>query len=174
MQCGFLCALFLASVPMFGQAVQPTETLSANAMFPDAPSVQIGGADTRVVPNLRSLGERAPSLEILSSPQEKPRRVADRGFWFLTLFQVGAVVADVETTQYALAHGGHEWNPLAGDHPSRTRLYGISLPLSAGLAIWSYELKKLAPHSHYWMIPSVGCGSAHTVAAIRNLVVAKP
>jgi hypothetical protein len=168
----FLCALFLASIPLFGQTVQPTETLS-DAVFPDAPSVQTGGADTLVVPHLRSLGELPPALEILSVPQEKRRRVADRGFWLLSVFQVGAVVADIETTQYALARGGHEWNPLAGDHPSRGRLYGISLPISAGLTIWSYELKKLAPHSRYWMIPSVVCGSTHSVAAVRNLAVAK-
>ena len=168
-----LCSLFLASISLFCQTVQPTDSHSPGAALPDAPLVQQASvSDALTAPKLRSLGEAPPSLQIMS-PQEKPRRVADRGFWSLTFFQVGAVVADIETTQYALGHGGHEWNPLAGDHPSRARLYGISLPISAGLAIWSFELKKLAPHSRYWMIPPVICGSTHSVAAIHNLAVAK-
>jgi hypothetical protein len=41
----FLCAVFLASIPVFGQSGQPSESHSASAVLPDAPSL-VQQADT--------------------------------------------------------------------------------------------------------------------------------
>jgi len=97
--------------------------------------------------------------------------VADRNFFLTALFQVGATIGDIESTQYGLSHGARELNPLYGSHPSRAKQYAITMPITAAVLGWSYRLKRSAPHSKYWLIPPLVVGSMHAIAAGHNLAV---
>ena len=43
------------------------------------------------------------------------------------------------------------------------------MPLSAGVVLLSYRLKKRAPESKHWIIPQAVFGSIHAGSALRNL-----
>ena len=167
-----LCAGLLLSVPVFGQSSQqPTP----EQMLPDSASTSKITADNTsalsfVIQPIRST---PPVLLSQSGPPREGTRVADRSFILPTLFQIGATIGDIESTQYGLSHGVREANPLYGSHPSRAMQYGITMPIAAAIVGWSYRLKKSAPHSRYWLIPPVVVGSIHTPALGHNLMVAR-
>jgi hypothetical protein len=154
----------------FGQGQRPDEAQTAVPAFPDNPSVTTQTA--RVVSldlsPLHSSGGRPPVLAVESQVPQQLARTGNRSFVLLTVFQAAATIGDIESTQLGLSHGAREANPLAGERPSRAELYAISLPISAGVALWSHRLKKMAPHSKCWMIPPIIFGTGHTGAAIYN------
>ncbi|MGC2195993.1 MAG: hypothetical protein WA628_15055 [Terriglobales bacterium] len=114
-----------------------------------------------------------PALLIQSGPAGERKRVADRGFILTSLFQIGATIGDIESTQYGLSHGAREANSLYDSHPSRAKQYAIAMPVAVAVVGWSYRLKKSAPHSRHWLIPSLVVGSIHAVALCHNFMVAK-
>jgi len=169
----FLYILLSTSTYVCGQEHQQrSENTVEFAALPDAPSATQQFVNGGTPAPLRSLGTAPPALLIQSLPPGKARRTADRSFVLLTLFQLAASIADVESTQHGLANGAAEGNPLFGSHPSRAFQYGVALPLSAGIAAWSYKLKRTAPQSRHWIIPQVIYGLIHCGATIRNLQMA--
>lgn len=105
---------------------------------------------------------------ILTAPPRE-KRVVNRSFILASLFQVGATIGDIETTQYGLSHGHKEGNPLFGSAPSRKLQYAVAVPVAGVVVGWSYRLKKSAPHSKYWLIPQLVIGTIHTAALSHNL-----
>ncbi len=132
---------------------------------PDAP-----GDDTR---NVSGTGVAAPIVE---QPTNSSLRTIDRQFILLNALSTGALVADVETTIHAVGEEtkASELNPLFGVHPTRARLYGITLPLNALSFYLSYHAKKTMPKRRIWEIGPGLSIAAHTTAAINNLIVAGP
>lgn len=151
--------------------------MSASSQTTELAAGQMTGARQNPlfgIQQAHSSAEAAPPLSIAFVEHERPKHVVDRKFAVLTLFAVAATVGDVESTEYGTAHGASEGNPLVAAHPSRPVLYGISLPVSAGMAWWSYKLKRTAPHSAHWMIPLCVTAGIHSGAAVNNLVRADP
>ena len=165
-------ALVFISFPLYAQNVHQLEDKPSAISVPDSPSEVRNefNPGTPTSSPLRSLAGGPPALALQASPREKRPRVMDRSFALFTLFQFVATASDIESTCYGGSHGLQEANPLVGSHPSRGKLYGISMPVTTGLALWSYKLKKAAPHRRLWMVvPSVGV-SIHAGATINNLV----
>jgi hypothetical protein len=101
-------------------------------------------------------------------------RVLDRKFILLQSLSTVALLADIETTAHAVAAQPRatELNPLFGAHPTRARLYGISVPLNALSFFLSYRAKKAEPKRRLWIIgPGVSI-AVHSSAAINNLIAA--
>ena len=168
-----LAATISLSVCSIGQEQSQTEAQQVVTIPPDNHSATLHATQgVALGPTaLRSLEERPPALALESPPLQRLPRVVDTRFTLLTMFQVAANVADVETTVYGLSHRAYEANPIIGAHPSRGKLYAISMPISAGVALCTYKLKKTAPHRNVWMIPPVVVGGVHTGAAIYNFLI---
>ena len=87
-----------------------------------------------------------------------------------------AVVLDIESTKYAQqdpeAAEVNRW--IYGERPSRSRMYAVSLPVTAGLAAWSAYLRANssadAKNRWAWRVPLWGLGVGHTVAAVANFI----
>ena len=114
--------------------------------------------------------------EILGqNPAGKPHfRVADKKFWFLAALEVGATVADFETTQWAqrVRPDGGEVNPLYGRHPGRARMYSIGMSLDAVQILMQYRSKKKARESgkvgKAWIVGALLNTGVHTFLAVHN------
>lgn len=163
------------SLPSAVDLLKNKETLVGGPSYslPDAPSETLFKSDKNSPPGSSPPFPESepPVFQIQAPPMVRSAKTIDRQFFILNAVQLGAVVADVETTVYGLSRGGGEVNPLAGNHPSRLRLYAISLPVDAAVTYWSYYLKKNAPHSKRWrMLPIIGSG-IHIGAALHNLAV---
>lgn len=148
---------------------------SAELTLPDAPSATEHKPDeaTRPGSGLQYTGIEPPTFRIQPRPAVVREKTIDRPFIILQALQLAAMIGDVESTRYGLSHGGREGNPLVGSHPSRAVLYGISLPVTAGLTYWSYHLKKAAPHSRRWQIVPLVTMGIHGVAAVHNLATVR-
>ncbi len=112
----------------------------------------------------------------LDRNQLKPR-IADKKFWTLTAVQFGAAVFDIESSQAGLRNGAVEGNPLFGSHPSRARMYGISMPQTAAVCALGYWLKKTGRDtdakrgsSLWWMLGAANA-TAHVALSVHNLQV---
>ena len=166
----FLCCVaLLSALTMVGQTSQSV----AEQALPDSASSSKAAAEGASTFTAQPIRVTPPALLIQSNPPQERRRVVDRSFLWTTLFQVGATVADIESTQYGLSHGARELNPLYGNHPSRAKQYVITMPITAGVLAWSYRLKRSAPHSKHWLIPPLIIGSMHAIAFCHNLSVIK-
>ena len=166
----FLCCVALVSAcTLFGQTSQPV----AEQTLPDSASTSKAAAEGASAFTAEPIRMAPPPLSIQSNPPVERRRVVDRHFLWVALFQVGATLADIESTQYGLSHGAREINPLYGNHPSRAKQYAITMPITAGVLGWSYRLKRSAPHSKYWVIPPLIVGTMHAIAFCNNLAVIK-
>ncbi len=169
MKCWLLCGVLFLSFPVLGQDASDDKAL------PDSASTSKASADNGSGNPFSAQPIRftPPTLAIQSTPPRERMRTADRSFWLTHVFQIAATVADIESTQYGLAHGAREANPLFGSHPSRGKQYAISMPLSAAVVGWSYRLKRSAPHSRHWLIPPIVIGTMHTVAVCHNFLTVK-
>lgn len=113
----------------------------------------------------------APTL--LMEPNDNKWHTLDRKFILFSLLSTAATIADAETTARGLKANPNatELNPLFGKHPTRARLYGISIPANSLLIYWSYHFKKVAPRRNAWervlKVPIV----VHTAAAVNNYLV---
>jgi hypothetical protein len=111
-----------------------------------------------------------PHLLGLAPARLVSRHVIDRTFILLSGLFVGTVVADAESTKFALDHGGRELNPIFGAHPSRARMYGTTMPIAAWVIYWAYGAKKHAPRYKAWMFPPLFGAVVHGGAAASNAI----
>jgi hypothetical protein len=169
MKCLWLCGVLFLSSSLFGQLGVDDQALPDSASTSKA-SADNGSGNPFAAQPIRF---SPPALAIQSAPSRERTRTADRSFWLTHLFQIAATVADIESTQFGLARGAREANPLFGSHPSRGKQYAISMPLSAAVVGWSYRLKRSAPHSRHWLIPPIVIGTMHTVAVCHNFLTVK-
>jgi hypothetical protein len=134
MKCLLFCAVLSLSLPAFGQSPQASTSQQA---WPDSASTSKVAADnTSIAPFVvQPIHFTPPALLIQSGPARERKRVADRGFILTSLFQIGATIGDIESTQYGLSHGAREANSLYGSHPSRTTQYAIAMPLAAAVVV---------------------------------------
>jgi hypothetical protein len=99
------------------------------------------------------------------------RRVADKRFWTLTAYDVVLTQVDIQTTMWSLRNSTCKETlsaAIVGSHPSRLRLEVTGLAGNAGLAMFSYWLKRKG--SSKWWIPQFAAGTAHAGAAAWNHV----
>jgi len=113
-----------------------------------------------------------------TSVEERKRngnpRVVDSKFILLNTLSTLAMVADLETTAHDLEGAkSAELNPLFGQHPSRARLYGVSVPLNVISFYVSYHYKRSQPSRSLWKVGPALSIAVHTAATINNLIVAR-
>lgn len=171
MKCRMLCAVVFLSWAAFAQNLTPSTN---EKTLPDSASAsKVASENSEPIFVVRPVPVRPPALLIDAGPPAERRRVADRSFIIASLFQIGATLGDVESTQYGLGRGAREVNPLFGSHPSRATQYAIAMPIAAAVVAWSYRLKRSAPHSPRWLIPQLVSGAVHTGALCHNFTAAK-
>ena len=96
--------------------------------------------------------------------KEQPSKVADKKFWAITALSAASTVADIEVTAHALQNPNcHEHNPLLGTHPSRAKMYGISVPASTAYALVGYLLKKRGVK--IWAVPQLSLTGGHVLGS---------
>ena len=106
----------------------------------------------------------------------KKKRIADKKFWFSAAVMVAVSVLDIESTKHAMnrdpnARELNSW--LYGKRPTRKKMYGILLPVTAA-EIWAmWFVKKDADNKAWVVIPVVHTG-AHGFAAGWNYAHSKP
>lgn len=86
-----------------------------------------------------------------------------------------ATVMDVESTVRAQrdpeAVEVNSW--VYGERPTRSRMYGVNLPLAAGLTYLAYRLKTRSAagsNAWGWKTPLLLLSAGHAAAAVANLV----
>ncbi len=96
-------------------------------------------------------------------------------FALLVMAAAVATVVDVESTVRAQrdpeAVEVNSW--IYGRRPTRARMYGVNLPLAAGFAYLTYDLKKRScpsSNSSAWRAPLLLLTIGHAAAATINLV----
>jgi hypothetical protein len=140
--------------------------------LPRAPEPSGDSTDTRGS-DMRNVSGMGVAVPIVAPSMESSSRTMDRQFILLNALSTVALVADVEATIHAV--GGetkaNEVNPVFGAHPTRARLYGITLPLNALSFYLSYHAKKTMPKRRIWEIGPGLSIAVHTGAAINNLVI---
>jgi len=103
-----------------------------------------------------------------------PRKVADKKFWVLAGLEVGATVADFETTQWAqrVRPDGGELNPLYGRHPGRARMYGIGVSITSLQILMQFRSKQKAQargkSGKAWIVGALLNTGVHTFLAVHN------
>ena len=91
-------------------------------------------------------------------------KTADRKFWTVTGLAAASTVSDVEVTAHALQNPNcSEHNPLFGSHPSRAKMYGVSVPATAAYALVGYWLKKRGVK--LWAVPQLSLTAGHGVGS---------
>ncbi|MFY9910425.1 MAG: hypothetical protein WCF22_22875 [Candidatus Sulfotelmatobacter sp.] len=149
---------------------------SAFSDLPDAPEPFSGDRTDPPGNDVRNVSRMGAAVPVFEQPVNSSWNTMDRQFILLNVLSTAALVADVETTIHAV--GGetkaNELNPVFGAHPTRARLYGITLPLNALSFYLSYHAKKTMPTRSIWKISPGVSVAAHTAAAINNLIVARP
>ena len=149
-------------------------TATPSSELPEAPSA-IGGS--------RKSTDGAPVVSgtrfVATTPVEERNRngnlrTVDSKFILLNALSTLALVADLETTAHDLEGAkSAELNPLFGQHPSRARLYGVSVPLNVISFYVSYHYKKSQPSRSLWKFGPALSIAVHTAATINNLIVAR-
>ena len=106
-----------------------------------------------------------------TAPTPVKPRVFNRTFALLATVSAAMTVADVELTANCLktAANCREANPLLGSNPSRTRLYGVSVPIYAGEFALSQMLRRKFPDRKSWTRPFLSLVGAHAVGVGSNL-----
>lgn len=109
------------------------------------------------------------------TPMEKPPRIVDGEFVALAIAAAMATVMDVESTVQAQrdpdAVEVNAW--LYGERPTRTRMYGVNVPLTAALTCLAYHWRRkhgAGPNRWVWRTPLVAAGLGHAAAGIANLL----
>ena len=87
-----------------------------------------------------------------------------------------ATVLDIESTKFAQqdpeAAEVNRW--IYGERPSRSRMYAVSIPVTAALVAWSAHLRSgssvAAKNPWAWRVPLLGLAVGHSVAAAANFL----
>jgi hypothetical protein len=101
----------------------------------------------------------------LKSPENNPGTMSRVAFWTLQGLMFASLVAAVETTQRCLNAGSCTAIPVP--FQSRTALYNLGVPVSVGIAVISYEMKKHG--NHWWYVPPVITIAADCLLAIHGV-----
>lgn len=123
------------------------------------------------------LEEKNPPSPV-ETPSKRHFKVADKGFWTLAAVQIGATMADFETTQWAerSAPYGAERNPLFGRHPDRPTMYIIGFSLTSTQIFLQYRSKAFTERKrklkHAWMVGALANTGLHTFLAVHNAEIA--
>lgn len=120
--------------------------------------------------NLRLIGTAIFALTIVAAAQsrnEATPKVADKKFWTVSALTAATTVSDVEITARALQNPNcREHNFLMGAHPSRAKMYGISVPATTGYALLGYWLKK--HNVKLWAAPQLSLAGGHAVGSLLS------
>lgn len=85
-----------------------------------------------------------------------------RAFWVVTATATALMFADIELSQACLQQSTcTEANPLLPR--SRAAAYAIELPVTAGVTLLSYRMKKR--HEKRWWLPQLGLVLGHGIGA---------
>lgn len=75
-----------------------------------------------------------------------------------------STVSDIEVTAHALQNPNcSEHSPLFGSHPSRAKMYGISVPATAAYGVVGYLLKKRGVK--LWAVPQLSLTAGHGIGS---------
>ena len=105
-------------------------------------------------------------------------KTADRKFWLFAGLQIGATIADIETTQWALNSNPrvHEINPLFGNRPDRVRTYSIGMALTGIQLLLQHHTKARSERTRrargFWMVGATVNTTLHSVLAVHNARIA--
>lgn len=109
--------------------------------------------------------------------QAQSNNVADKKFWIVNSFLIGATVYDVESTYFTLGkcETCHELNPVMRPfvEAGKPSLYAIQGLIDAGVIFASYKMKKQDSKFKrvWWTIP-VGVTAGHLAAGTINIKIA--
>ncbi len=113
----------------------------------------------------------APVAAEAVKPSSQPR-VFDRSFKIWVVVSFAATIADIESTQYGIAHcNAIERNPLLGWNGGRARMYAVGLPITAGYNLLGYWIKKKYPDRKVWALMPGMLTGVHAGAAAHNWAV---
>jgi len=149
--------IFLFWVPAFGQQVSPSDSLFAwtvqeraetRNLKPETPKGRNSKLETR------NSAERAGPLPRIS---DFGFRISTREFWALAIVDKGLKVWDIELTQRRLSRDPYwkEMNPFLPRRPSRARMYGQFMGLSAGADYLAWRLRR-AGHPNWARALQIG------------------
>jgi hypothetical protein len=99
---------------------------------------------------------------------------SNRRFWLMAAVQIGATIADGETTQWALrSHpDAREINPLFGARPDRAKMYGIAFSITALQILLQHHAKTISEQTgrfrNGWLVGASVNTGFHTFLAIHN------
>lgn len=115
---------------------------------------------------------------LAKSPEPSAPKVqvdhSNRRFWILAAIQIGATVADGETTQWALRRhpDAREINPLFGPRPDRAKMYGIALSITALQILLQHHAKSISERTgrlpSAWIVGASVNTGLHTFLAVHN------
>ena len=117
---------------------------------------------------------KSPDASVLQPHQ----KTADKKFWIFAGLQIGATIADIETTQWALSSNPrvHEINPLFGNRPDRARMYSIGMALTGLQLLLQHHTKARSERTGrakvFWMAGATVNTTLHTVLAVNNARIA--
>ncbi len=126
---------------MAGISVDSTEN-----GLPDAPSVRHGNDGTASPATANHERNLAPSPALWA----KPEPVANLPYWATTAAVFGSNIAAIELLQGCLA--AKECQSIPGSMQSRAAMYGVGLPVAAGVSLLGYYLKK--KQKRWWYVPA--------------------
>lgn len=113
------------------------------------------------------------------APVLKPHaKATGKKFWIFAGLQIGATIADIETTQWALNSNPrvHEVNPLFGIHPDRPKMYSIGLALTGLQLLLEHHTKARSERTGrakgLWIVGATVNTTLHTVLAVHNARIA--
>jgi hypothetical protein len=143
----------------------------ASFLFFAAPA---GAQETAPAP-----ADNKASLSLIDPPAAKRHfKIADKKFCAFAVLQLGATIADFETTQWAerKAPFGAERNPLFGSHPSRGRMYSIGFSITSLQIFMQYRSKRFGERTgklkHAWLAGALLDTGLHTFLAVHNAKIA--
>ena len=131
----------------------------ASVELPDAPSV--GWRSNEVGSLIPSGGQQI--IEPAPALRTKADRVATLPYWATTAAVFGSNVAAIELLQSCLA--GKRCQSVPGAMQSRGAMYGVGLPVAAGVSYLGYFLKK--KHKRWWYVPAAMATSFDLYFAIN-------
>jgi hypothetical protein len=142
--------------------------------LPEAPGASGGGPNSADGTRDLSGTRFVPPTPPVGRNTTRSWHTLDTKFILLQTLSTVALLLDLETTAQAFEQQpkATELNPLFGAHPTRARLYGIAVPLSAFSFYLSYHYKKMEPSRSVWKVAPGLSIAIHTAAAINNLIVA--
>ena len=106
-----------------------------------------------------------PYLDVTRQPRPM------KSFWTMVAVSSVLTAMDVELTNSCVRSGQcREANPLYGSNPTRARMYGISVPITAGANLMSYMLHRRNRGTLGFM-PQLGLSLSHVAGIGTNVAV---